>query len=97
MTKYKLEEFKTWLEEKPERKENLDNQPTEVMSNCRNWETVLKILALSPQNFEKFLVNKFATHKDYIPFWQVTLKWKQEVDQREREREREREQEGGNH
>ena len=72
MTKYNLEEFQAWLAEKPERRKKL------------NWEN----------NYCHFKTNEIFTEfiekgfdgSAWIPYHQVVLEWKAEVDQRERER-----------
>ncbi|RHZ37726.1 hypothetical protein [endosymbiont GvMRE of Glomus versiforme] len=74
MTKYNFEEFKQWLEEKPERQDGL------------RWTDVFPLIK---NRFDAFVEGKddFA-EKGWIYTQTVAQKWKQEVDQRERERER---------
>jgi hypothetical protein len=78
MTKYSLTEFKTWLEEKPERKEGL----------AEKWSS---IFTFNPDYFQGFVEGHKGTAPYFQPYRQIVLKWVSEVDQRERERERAKE------
>ncbi len=74
MTDYKLEDFKEWLAEKPEREAGL--------SWAANYDR------LSPDKiFTRFIQTGFNGHVSWQPFHKVTRQW---ITERERERERER-------
>jgi len=92
MTKYNLEEFKAWLEADPTRKENL---PENAEGDSASWNRVFMLMRITEGNFDRFLINRFATREEYNPYRQVALKWAAEVDTRERERERESTKWGG--
>jgi len=76
MTNYNLEEFKAWLEEKPERQDGLI------------WTSVFPLIK---DQFDDFVEAKDSFATEYWKCTQIVVqKWKAQVDQRERERERER-------
>ena len=84
MTNYNLEDFKTWLNKKPEHKENL--QHWEEFSTLLYWD--LQINRENMDNYQSFLQKIKASGEGNIKrYLKVIDKYKQE---RERERERER-------
>ena len=90
MTNYNLAEFKTWLNKKPENKENL--QHWEEFFTLLYWD--LQINRENMDNYQSFLQKIKASGEENIRrYLKVMDKYKQE---RERERERERDEQQNN-
>ena len=70
-----LEEFKAWLEEKPERKENLPNWSFYFIE--KPWKTI------TADDFEAACQKNSYEPRAFQPYRKVALKW---VAERERER-----------